>query len=499
MKIEYSPAVQVALDKAAVVAHRSGAAEIRPMDLLCGLMDEDEGHPAVLAQGAGVSLEKLRGLVPSCDASDGPPDAPLGIVSNQILANARELARLHGSEGSVSSDMLLLAVLEVDPVARSLLEGIGLDFAALKNRITPPPRAIHLEQPLDLAPACDAIDTARIIDASANRSREALRVLEDYARFVRGDAFLSAKLKGLRHQLAEALDQLPASVLLQARDVLHDVGTTIATAQEQERASPAAVVRANAKRLQEALRSLEEFGKVLDPVFGQAIEQLRYQSYTLERALVPGADISAQLAQAKLYVLVTETLCRASLAGTVCEAVAGGAQMIQLREKNRDDRTLLAMARDIGKMARSAGALFIVNDRPDIALLAHADGVHLGQEDIPIQEARRLLGPQALIGVSTHNMDQVRSAVLEGANYLGVGPTFPSNTKAFDEFPGLEFVRQVAVATTLPAFVLGGVTPANVMEVSAAGGTRVAVSHAICAAEDPCRVASTMRNMLDVK
>src|SRR5437588_1023933 len=101
--------------------------------------------------------------------------------------------------------MLLLATLEVDPESRSRLEGIGLDFAALKDRIAPPPQPIHLEQPLDLAPACEAVDTARIIDASANRAREALRVLEDYARFVRGDAFLSGALKGLRHQLAEAL------------------------------------------------------------------------------------------------------------------------------------------------------------------------------------------------------------------------------------------------------------------------------------------------------
>src|SRR5262249_54291034 len=153
--------------------------------------------------------------------------------------------------------------------SRSRLEGIGLDFAALKKLITPPAQPIHLEKPLDLSPACEAIDAARIIDASANRAREALRVLEDYARFVQGDAFLSSKLKGLRHQLADALGQLPATLLLQARDTVHDVGTTISTEQEQERASPAAVARANCKRLQEALRSLEEFGKVLDPVFGQ--------------------------------------------------------------------------------------------------------------------------------------------------------------------------------------------------------------------------------------
>ena len=171
-------------------------------------------------------------------------------------------------------------------------------------------------------------------------------------------------------------------------------------------------------------------------------------------------------------MLVTGSLCRTSLVGAVREAIAGGADIIQLREKSLADRTLLATARDLRAMTRSAGALFIVNDRPDIALLAEADGVHLGQDDLPIHEARRLLGPSALIGVSTHNLDQVRTAVLEGASYIGVGPTFPSQTKEFNDVAGLDFIRQATCETKLPAFVLGGVTPANLHQVLQAGGTR---------------------------
>jgi thiamine-phosphate pyrophosphorylase len=498
MKIEYSPAVALALNKAAAAAFRAGSSELSPIDLLRGLMDEEECHPVVLAKAAGVALEDLRSLFPRCDGADeAPADVPLANITAAILARGGELARLYGTEGSVSSDKLFLALLEVDVASRSLLEGIGLDFAALKDRVTPPAPTLHVGEPLDLAPACEEIDTARILDASANRAREALRVLEDYARFVHADPFVSARLKNLRHQLAEALEQLPIHLLLQARDTLHDVGTTITTAQEQERASPRAVVHANAKRLQEALRSLEEFGKVLNPSFAQAIEQLRYQSYTLERILARGGGLSPQLALARLYVLVTEARCRASLVGTVREALAGGAQIIQLREKGLDDRRLLAKARDVCKMTHSAGALFIVNDRPDIALLADADGVHLGQDDMPIQEARRLLGPDALIGVSTHNIDQVREAVLAGASYLGVGPTFPSHTKGFDNFPGLDLVRQAAAETSLPAFALGGVTTANLQEVLTAGGRRVAVSHAVCMAEDPRAETQSLRKMLD--
>ena len=212
--------------------------------------------------------------------------------------------------------------------------------------------------------------------------------------------------------------------------------------------------------------------------------------------MLAGSDVEARLAEASLYVLVSSASCRASLVGTVSEALAGGAQIIQLREKSMNDRTLLETARDLREMTRAAGALLIVNDRPDIALLAEADGVHLGEEDLPVHKARRILGPAALIGVSTHNLEQVRAAMLEGANYIGVGPTFPSQTKEFGALAGLEFVRQAVIATTLPAFVLGGITPANLPQVIEAGARRVAVSHAICGAECPRAVAAGMRRQL---
>ena len=136
--------------------------------------------------------------------------------------------------------------------------------------------------------------------------------------------------------------------------------------------------------------------------------------------------------------------------------------------------------------------LFIVNDRPDVARLAEADGVHLGQDDLPVKEARRILGPDALIGVSTHNIEQVRQAVRDGASYLGVGPTFPSRTKKFTEFPGLDFVRAATAETTLPAFVIGGVNLETVGEAAAAGARRAAVSQVVCQAADPRAVAAAL-------
>jgi thiamine-phosphate pyrophosphorylase len=184
-------------------------------------------------------------------------------------------------------------------------------------------------------------------------------------------------------------------------------------------------------------------------------------------------------------VLLSGAGCQAALDWTIQEAAAGGASIIQLREKGLDDRRLLERARDVRRWTRQAGVLFIVNDRPDVARLAEADGIHLGQEDMPVKDARRILGPDALIGVSTHNLEQVRQAVLDGASYIGIGPTFLSGTKEFAELAGLEFVRQATAETTLPAFVIGGVNRETIAAAVAAGARRVAVSQAVAQTDDP--------------
>jgi thiamine-phosphate pyrophosphorylase len=125
-----------------------------------------------------------------------------------------------------------------------------------------------------------------------------------------------------------------------------------------------------------------------------------------------------------------------------------------------------------------------------------ADGVHVGQDDLPVKEVRRIVGPDVLVGVSTHNLEQVRQAVLDGASYIGVGPTFPSGTKSFAEFPGLEFVRQAMAETSLPAFVIGGINRETVHQAVVAGARRVAVSQAICQAEDPQMIAHELLQAL---
>jgi thiamine-phosphate pyrophosphorylase len=182
---------------------------------------------------------------------------------------------------------------------------------------------------------------------------------------------------------------------------------------------------------------------------------------------------------------------------TVREALAGGAQVIQLREKSLPDRDAMAIAHMVRRATRDADALFVVNDRPDIARLADADGVHVGQEELSVKDARRIVGPHALVGVSTHSIEQARQAVLDGANYIGVGPTFPSSTKSFDVFPGLALIQQVRAEIRLPAFAIGGIDQDRIDDVIAAGARRVAVSSAVCGAEDPRAAAADLRRRLD--
>lgn len=338
-------------------------------------------------------------------------------------------------------------------------------------------------------------ETFRVLDAAANRAGEGLRVVEDFARFGLNDAHLSRLLKECRHELASALAALPEASRLAARDTLGDVGTAIGTASEYQRGSLIDVARASFKRVQEALRTLEEFGKLIDvdaAALARRIEQLRYRLYTAEKAVLRTQLSRERLVHQRLYLLATAASCVTDLESTVKRALDAGVSIIQMREKSMSDRELVAQARRLREWTRACDALFIVNDRPDIAVLSEADGVHVGQEELSVRDARRILGPDRLVGVSTHTIDQARQAVLDGADYLGVGPTFPSGTKSFEAFAGLEFVRQVASEITLPWFAIGGIDAANIADVTSAGASRVAVSGAILKATDPHRAASDL-------
>jgi thiamine-phosphate pyrophosphorylase len=380
----------------------------------------------------------------------------------------------------------------------------------------------------------------RVLDASLNRAAEGLRVVEDYVRLVLDDRHLTEQFKRLRHDLAAAGSQLPLSERYRARDTQADVGTTVSTPSEGERQDAWQVCVANLERVKQSLRSLEEFAKTAKTAaaesgnVGGEFERLRYWLYTLEAAVGRTVDANEQLAEARLYVLIDGGESEAAFRALVNELIAARVDVIQLRDKRLCDRELIARGRLLVSLCReqatslqspappggSGGGgmddhargyplaepeaaagdartpLVIINDRPDVAAIVDADGVHLGQDDMCAKDARAVVGPRKLIGVSTHSIEQARAAVLDGANYIGVGPTFPSRTKSFDAFPGVDFVRQVAAELRLPAFAIGGIDAANVGDVAAAGLRRVAVSSAVTGNAQPRAAAEALREAL---
>ncbi len=329
------------------------------------------------------------------------------------------------------------------------------------------------------------IGLLRLIDAAANRAGEGLRVVEDYVRFVLDDRHLTRLCKSLRHDLATAIEAINRQHRLAARETRGDVGTDISTPQETTRETLQSVPRANIRRAIESFRSLEETSKLHDSELAARFESLRYRSYTLERAVEITARSLEQLADARLYVLIDGQESEAAFETLVEAVITGGADLIQLRDKRMDDRTLIKRARLLRARTREASVLMIVNDRPDLAVLSDADGVHVGQDELSVKEARTIVGPERLIGVSTHSLDQAQRAVLDGASLIGVGPTFASQTKQFRRFTGLELLRCVSREIRLPTFAIGGINLQNLDDVLAAGITRVAVSGVITTATDP--------------
>ena len=335
--------------------------------------------------------------------------------------------------------------------------------------------------------------TLRLIDANFNRAREALRVLEDFARFILDNAPLSTAAKQLRHDLSQTITQLPAMDLLSSRDTPGDVGTAISTPTEQSRTDSLAVARAAAKRLAEALRCLEEYTKIENSQLAARIETIRYQAYNLEKQILLFAHRQDRFSRVRLYVLLTQAIAQRPLLEVAQLALAGGADCLQLREKDKTDRELLDLARSIRRLCRDAGALFILNDRPDLALLADADGVHLGQNDLPVAQARKILKPNQLVGKSAHNRTEADAAIAERPDYLALGAVFASPTKPNVDTSGPDLIAEIRQIYPGPIVAIGGITARNAQQALAAGAAALAVCSAVIAADNPQTAAQSLK------
>ncbi|MGF1494271.1 MAG: thiamine phosphate synthase [Microcoleaceae cyanobacterium] len=328
----------------------------------------------------------------------------------------------------------------------------------------------------------------RILDANLDRAREGLRVIEEWCRFGLNQTEFAETCKGLRQEVA----RWHTADLRLARDTPGDLGTELNHPSEVSRTGIGQLLQANFARVQEALRVLEEYGKLYRMEMGATFKQLRYRVYTLESGLLADQRFQ-QLHQATLY-LVTSPV--ENLFTIVESALQGGLKLVQYRDKETEDCLRFQNAQILCQLCRRYNALFLMNDRVDIALAVNADGVHLGQTDLPIQVARQLLGTQRIIGRSTTNPEEMQRALAEGADYVGVGPVYETPTKV-KAAAGLDYVRYAAKNSTVPWFAIGGIDSSNLTDVITAGAKRVAVVRAIMQAEHPGQSVQALQGILD--
>lgn len=329
----------------------------------------------------------------------------------------------------------------------------------------------------------------RLVDANLNRVAEGLRVVEDVLRFGFEDSERCAKIRALRHRLRDQLKPVYEN-LIAWRRVESDPGVKVSAVQGLDAKEDwQGLVVANFKRVQEGLRVMEEALHLLGQRgLAKEIEQLRYMSYHLETGidhLASPKRPKAKLPQG-IYALTSEphSLGRSNLE-VAEEMLKAGVRVLQYRQKKKKFGAMYAECLRLREMTRAAGALLIINDYIALAQAVGADGVHIGQDDLPLTVVRDLLGPDYIIGVSTHSPEQARAAVEGGADYIGVGPLFTTQTKDDVCAPvGLGYLDYVVKNLDIPFVAIGGIKEHNLAEVVRHGAKTVALVTEIVASPD---------------
>jgi thiamine-phosphate pyrophosphorylase len=332
----------------------------------------------------------------------------------------------------------------------------------------------------------------RVIDANLNRSSEGLRVLEDVARFLLNDAELSQRLRTLRHDLAQETKSLSVG-LLSRRDSEHDVGARMGASYEPETKQSlqdlSGLVTANIKRVEESLRALEELAKLpeISSMLNSArFEQMRFAIYTLERDLISRISRRDKVERMPgLYVILDRQFLggrdEMDIAGQIIE---GGASVIQLRDKQSKKGELLLVAQKLKELCSQTDVLFMINDYLDLAVAVDADGLHVGQEDLPLPVIRRELPIDKIVGCSVTTLSQATKAQAEGADYIAVGSIFPTATKKGATVVGVNMLKELKRTISTPLVAIGGINQNNIGEVVSAGADAVAVISAILSEKD---------------
>jgi len=186
----------------------------------------------------------------------------------------------------------------------------------------------------------------------------------------------------------------------------------------------------------------------------------------------------------RLYVLISSNIAKKSVKETARLVIDGGADAVQLREKTISDSKFISLAREVRDITTKRGSLLIINDRVHVVRKVNADGIHLGQQDMSALEARNIIGDEKIIGVSTHSITQARQAQKDGADYIAIGPIYPTSTKDHEPSVGIEIIHEISEAVSIPIIAIGAITLENLDGVLKAGASRIAVCSAIIGSKD---------------
>lgn len=329
----------------------------------------------------------------------------------------------------------------------------------------------------------------RIIDANVNRASEGLRVLEDLARFYYNSKTMCENLKKLRHDIRKNI-MGDLHLCLEQRDSNNDIGLVVSKETKvDDKSTMLELVTANFKRLQEALRTIEETLKLAERYeLSKEYEDYRFKTYTLEKLFfqLSYSHNKRQRLDTDLYCITAEEYSGGrSNIEVVEKMIDAGIKIIQYREKDKKLIDKYNECLKIREMTREADVTFIVNDNIDIAMLVKADGVHIGQDDLPIERVRELVGNEMIIGLSTHSPEQAQDAIRRGADYIGVGPIYKTFTKKDVCQPvGLEYLEYAVKNVDIPFVAIGGIKEINMQEVICLGAKCVAMVTEIVGAQD---------------
>jgi len=321
----------------------------------------------------------------------------------------------------------------------------------------------------------------QIIDANLDRAREGLRVLEDWARFGLGENDCVERIKNFR----QILGKNHLEVYKQSRNYIEDECKGLTHQEQNNRKTPEQIISSNAGRVQEALRVIEEFSRLQNHELSKIASEIRYEIYTLEIDLLSLSKFKKSeniLKENDLYVITDQ---KENLLQIIEKILIAGVKIIQHRFKTGTDKDNLQEAIYIKNLCKKYNSLFIINDRVDIAIASNADGIHLGQEDLDLKTARKLLGYSKIIGISANNEIDISNALKDGCDYIGIGPVFKTSTKKDKKPIGIEKIKTLTKDLNIPWFAIGGIKTNNISYLKSNGFKKVALVSQLMNSEDP--------------